>query len=66
MRMDTARLTITRYLTDDGDDLVRVESDDLNGGRVPVVEALGLLQLAIYDVSNAPADDDENPGVGGV
>lgn len=56
-----SRITIERFLTDDGRDLVHVETDDLSGNRLPVVEALGLLQLAIYDVCEAPADDDERP-----
>lgn len=53
-----ARITIERFITDAGQDLVHVDSDDLNGGRLAVVEALGLLQLAMYDVCNAPAEDD--------
>lgn len=53
-----ARITIERFITDDGEDLVHVDSDDLNDGRLAVVEALGLLQLAIYDVCNAPVQDD--------
>lgn len=57
-----SRITIERFITDAGEDLVHVDSDDLNGGRLAVVEALGLLQLAIYDVSNAPdADDADSP-----
>lgn len=55
-----SRITIERLITESGQDLVRVTSDDTGGGRLPVVEALGLLQLAIYDVCNAPVDEDED------
>lgn len=48
-----SRITIERFLTDDGDDLVRVDSGD-----IAVVEALGLLQLAIWDVCNRPAGEE--------
>lgn len=54
---ETARITITRFFTVDGEDLVQVDSDDLNGGRLGVVEALGLLELAKYDVCNWTDDD---------
>lgn len=54
-----ATLTITRYLDHEGRDLVSVDSDDMTGGPIPVVEALGLLQLAIYDVSNASVDSED-------
>lgn len=52
-----SRITVERFLTSDGNDLVRVNSDNMNDGVIPVVEALGLLQLAIYDVSNRPAGE---------
>jgi hypothetical protein len=55
-----ARLTIERFIAEDGADLVRVDSDDLNGDRVAVVEALGLLQLAMWDVCNSPADPEDS------
>lgn len=51
---NVARITITRFLTDDGQDLVHVDSDDLAGGTIPVVEALGMLALAEYDVTHRP------------
>ena len=57
--MTIARITIERYLTDEADDLVRVESSNMNGSHLHVVEALGLLQLAIYDVSNHEEPSDE-------
>jgi hypothetical protein len=50
--MVLARITIERFLTSEGDDLVRINSDNMNGSDVPVIEALGLLQLAIFDVTN--------------
>jgi hypothetical protein len=50
-----ARITIERFIESNGKAYVRVESDDMNGGEVDVVEALGLLQLATWDVSNRPA-----------
>jgi hypothetical protein len=52
-----SRIVIERFLTSDGADLVHVATDDMSGNRLPVVEALGLLQLAIYDVCNSPAGD---------
>lgn len=56
----TGTISITRFIAPDGADLVAVTTDDTRGERIGVVEALGLLQLAIYDVSNAPADDGGN------
>jgi hypothetical protein len=55
---EISRIAITRFLTDDGEDLVHVEGTDFSGGRLAVVEALGLLQLAIYDVCNSPPEDE--------
>lgn len=56
---EISRITITRVLTDEGRDLVDVTATDSGGGRLAVIEALGLLQLAIYDVCNAPADEED-------
>jgi hypothetical protein len=56
--VELSRITIRRFLTDQGGDLVEVNTDNGDGGRIPVIEALGLLQLAVYDVCNAPADDE--------
>lgn len=53
-----SRITIERYLTNEGRDLVSVTSDNMNDDAIPVVEALGLLQLAIYDLTTRPADDE--------
>lgn len=58
-QMVTARLTITRYLNAEGRDLVHVDSDNLNDGDLPVIEALGMLALAEYDVMHRPALDEE-------
>jgi hypothetical protein len=55
-----SRITITRFLTDTGRDVVSVEPVDSAGERLAVVEALGLLQLAIYDVCNSPAEDGDD------
>lgn len=55
-----SRITIERYLTAEGRDLVSIESDDMNDGTVGIVEALGLLQLAIYDLSTRTADDGDD------
>jgi hypothetical protein len=54
---EIARITITRFYDTDGQDLVDVDSDDLNGGRVGVVEALGMLALAEYDITHHEAEE---------
>ena len=59
--VELCRITIRRHLTKDGRDLVAIEQDNGDGGPLPVVEALGLLQLAIFDVCNRPAEDDDRP-----
>lgn len=60
MSMDTARITITRHIDDTGADLIHVDSDNLNGGRIGVVEALGMLALAEYDITH----HEDNPETG--
>lgn len=55
-----SRITIERFLTEDGKDIVSVVTDDMSGNRLPVVEALGLLQLAIYSCNEWPAEDDDD------
>lgn len=62
MDREISRITISRYLTDEGDDLVRVDTDNGDGERLAVVEALGLLQLAIYDVCNHTDEPDAESG----
>lgn len=57
--VELARITIRRFLTAEDRDLVAVEQDNGDGSDLAVVEALGLLQLAIFDVCNRPAEEDE-------
>jgi len=57
-QVELSRITIRRFLTPEGRDLVAVEQDNGDGGDLAVVEALGLLQLAIFDVCNRPAEDE--------
>lgn len=56
-----SRITIERYLADTGWDLVRITTGQPGEeGPLPVVEALGMLQLAIYDVmTTSPGDGDD-------
>jgi hypothetical protein len=56
--VELSRITIRRFLTADGRDLVTVDQDNGDGENLAVVEALGLLQLAIYDICNQPGPDD--------
>ena len=39
-------ITISRYIEEDGQDLVYVEAVDSSGDVLPIVESLGLLELA--------------------
>jgi hypothetical protein len=55
----TARITVERVLTDDGHDLIRIDSDDMSGEPVPALEALGMLQMALYDVMTPEWEDDD-------
>jgi hypothetical protein len=51
-----SQIVITRFITDEGDDLVQVDSDNMEGEDISVIEALGLLALAEYDLMHRPVE----------
>jgi hypothetical protein len=50
LEVETARITIRRVIDADGRDLVYVDQDNGDGDELPVIEALGLLQMAVHDI----------------
>lgn len=65
--MLVGQITILRTLQPDGFDLVTVEYTDANGDDLPVIEALGMLELARDTILQPPSvthprddEDDED------
>lgn len=56
--METARIEIVRFLTDEGDDVVNVTAADPDGDSLPLIESLGMLELARDTLLHLAMDDD--------
>lgn len=60
--IESARIVITRYLDDDGEDLVKVEATLADGEPgLPLIESLGMIEIAkdsIWRDAMAADDDD--------
>lgn len=52
-------ITITKYLSDDAV-LVSIEASDPDGDRLPLVDALGMLELAKDSLLHPPDDDGDD------
>lgn len=49
-RVELSRITIRRFLCNDGTDMFAVQSVRPDGAALPLVESLGLLELAKADL----------------
>jgi hypothetical protein len=56
--IEIARLTIVRTLTDDDDEILTTAVDG-NGNRLALVESLGLLAFAQFDLTSSIGDNPE-------